>query len=94
MQLNPQIQKLVNTIKCNHCCPSLKIEVNDRKIKLIGQEERVENIDFSPKGFLERFINLKSLTMVWYRENLEMICNKIAKLQVLRVIYQWTHPND
>lgn len=29
--------------------------------------------------------------MVYYRKNLEMLCNKIAKLQVLRVIYHWKY---
>lgn len=43
-------------------------------------------IAVASKGFIERFTELKSLTMMMNDENLEMLCNKVAKLQVLRVI--------
>lgn len=105
MQLNPQIQKLVIDAAI-----LFKLEMNDRKIKLISNNEGMEKlfqiirpenyeemyvdsrwIEYSPVGFIEKFINLKFLTMVYYQENLEMLCNKIAKLHVLRVIYKWTH---
>lgn len=107
MELNPQIQKLA--ISNAYSSQTFKLNVNDRKIKLISKAEKFQNlfqiirpekceemyvdsgcIDFSPRGFIEKFINLKSLTMIYYQENLEMLCKKIPKLQVLQVIYRWS----